>query len=207
MAGAGLSGRRLARKLAAPALAIATALALTGCLTVNNYGGDEEVSDAGDTVDEAPHHPEARLFEVSSNPMAEVDEALARAAERDARLLLVMGANWCHDSRGLAGWLETERFAALVADHYELVYVNIGMPQTGDGHNLDIAQRFGVEAFNGTPNVLVVTPEGLLVNPETATTWRDAAGRSEEAIYDELHTLAHQPVAMAMSTDGVEIAE
>lgn len=180
------------------------ALALSGCLTVNNYRPET------DTVEEAEvaaGHPEATPYTVSDNPMAQVDAALARASERDTRLLLVMGANWCHDSRGLAGWLETERFAALVADHYELVYVNIGMPQTGDGYNLDIAQRFGVEAFNGTPNVLVVTPEGLLVNPETATTWRNAASRGEDAIFDELHSLAHQPVEVAMPTPGVEIAE
>jgi hypothetical protein len=47
----------------------------------------------------------------------------------------------------------------------------------------------------GTPNVLVVTPEGELVNADTATTWRNAASRSEDEIYDELRTLAGAPTA------------
>lgn len=139
--------------------------------------------------------------------MAEVNSALSLAAQNDTRLLLVMGANWCHDSRALAGWLGTERFAALVDEHYELVFVNIGMPQTGDGHNLAIARHFGVEEVAGTPNLLVVTPEGLSVNGDTATTWRDAASRSEDAIYDELMELAHRPARSIQPVEGAEIAE
>ena len=202
MAGAGLAGRRSARKLAAPAIALVLAGTLGGCVSITSVSTAAPVS-----ARPAADHPEAALYTVSADPVAEVDAALALAAARDARVLLVMGANWCHDSRALAGWLETERFAALVADHYELVYVNIGMPQTGDGHNLAIAAHYGLDELPGTPNVLVVTPEGLLVNPDTATTWRNAASRSEDAIYDELHRLAHEPVEMIAPTPGVEIAQ
>ena len=139
-------------------------------------------------------YPEARSYDVSADAMADVDAALARALEAEKRVLLVMGANWCHDSRALAGWLATERFEALIKAEYELVFVNIGMPQSDDGHNLDIAKRFGVEDLPGTPNLLVVTPEGELVNGETATTWRNAASRKEDAIYDELAELADKAV-------------
>jgi len=126
--------------------------------------------------------------------MADVDAALSRAAASGKRVLLVMGANWCHDSRALAGWLESPRIAELVAARYELVFVNIGMPQTGDGHNLGVARRFGLAQLPGTPNLLVLTADGTLVNAKTATTWRNAASRSEEAIAGELERLADQPV-------------
>jgi len=135
-------------------------------------------------------YPEARSYAVSEDAMADVDAALAKALESDTRVLLVMGANWCHDSRALAGWLATERFARLVEDRYELVFVNVGMPQQGDGHNLAIAKRFGLAELPGTPNVLVLTADGELVNGETATTWRDAASREEGAIFEELVALA-----------------
>ncbi|MEL6530604.1 MAG: thioredoxin family protein [Pseudomonadota bacterium] len=136
-------------------------------------------------------YPEARSYAVSDDAMGDVDAALASASQSDKRVLLVMGANWCHDSRALAGWLATDRFKALIAEEYELVFVNVGTPQSeGDGHNLDVAQRFGVDDLPGTPNVLVLTPEGELLNADTATTWRDAASRGEDAIYDELAMLA-----------------
>ena len=138
----------------------------------------------------APAHPEARVYDVKPDAMGEVDAALARAAANGKRVLLVMGANWCHDSRALAGWLETPRFTALVAERYELVFVNVGMAQSGDGHNLDIARRFGLTEFPGTPAVLVLTADGKLVNPDTAASWRNAASRSEDAIIAELTELA-----------------
>ena len=134
--------------------------------------------------------PEARSYHVSDNAPADVDAALARARQSGKRVLLVMGANWCSDSRALAGWLATDRFAELIERKYELVFVNIGMPKSGDGHNLGIARRFGLPELPGMPNVLVLTSEGVLVNPTTATTWRDAESRTGDAIYEELATLA-----------------
>lgn len=138
--------------------------------------------------------PEARAYHMSDNASADVDAALARARQSGKRVLLVMGANWCHDSRVLAGWLATDRFAELVERKYEMVFVDIGMPRNGDRPNLEIARRFGVPELPGSPNVLVLTSEGVLVNPTTATTWRNAETRTGEAIYAELATLADLPV-------------
>jgi thiol-disulfide isomerase/thioredoxin len=165
------------------ALAALLAVSLAGCAA----------APAPKTAATAPAHPEARVYDVRPDAGGDVDAALARAAANGKRVLLVMGANWCHDSRAMAGWLETPRFAALVAAHYEVVFVNVGMPQSGDGHNLDIARRFGLTEFPGTPAVLVLTADGQLVNAETAASWRNAASRSEDAIYAELTALAETP--------------
>lgn len=142
------------------------------------------------TIPGEADHPEARAYDASADAHAAVDAALARAAERGTLALVVMGANWCHDSRALAGWLETPRFQALIEQHFERVYVNVGMPQTKDGHNLDIARRFGLDELPGTPNLLVVRADGTLLNADTATTWRNAASRSEDAIFEELSRFA-----------------
>lgn len=157
------------------AIAAMLALALAGCAAV---------SDAG------PPHPEARAYAVTPDASADVDAALARAAASGKRVLLVMGANWCHDSRALAGWLEAPRFAALVAERYEVVFVDVGSPQTGEGRNLDIARRFGLAELSSTPALLVLTADGRAVNLDTAASWRNAASRSEDAIYAELASLA-----------------
>ncbi|MDC0886817.1 thioredoxin family protein [Altererythrobacter sp.] len=137
-------------------------------------------------------HPEARAFTTSADTdaMADVDAALAAAQVSGKYVLIAMGANWCHDSRAFAGWLETPRFAALMAERYEVVLVNAGMPQTGDANNLDVAKRFGIDTLEGTPTVMVLAPDGTLLNAGTAKTWRNAASRSEDAIYNELALLA-----------------
>ncbi len=145
------------------------------------------------TVPSPSAHPEARPYLAEADAAADVDAALARAAASGKKVLLVMGGDWCHDSRALAGWLETPRFAALTAERYEVVYVDVGVPQTGAGRNLDIARRFGLDEFPGTPALLVLTAEGELMNRDTAASWRNAASRSEDAIYTELETLSKAP--------------
>lgn len=140
-------------------------------------------------------HPEARLYDASIDATEAVDAALARAAERKVNVLVVLGANWCHDSRAFAGWMETPRFKTLIEERYELVYVNVGMPQTEDGHNLHIAQRFGVEDIEGTPTVMMLSWDGILLNDDTAKTWRNTASRSEDEIFDELALMATTEIA------------
>jgi hypothetical protein len=165
------------------AVATVLALALTGCVATSAAG---------------PRHPEARAYSVTPDAKADVDAALARASASGKRVALVMGANWCHDSRALAGWLETPRFAALTAQHYEVVYVDVGVPQTGEGRNLEIARRFGLAELTGTPALLVLTPDGRVVNLDTAASWRNAASRSEDAIFAELAALVTTPPPAAL---------
>jgi thiol-disulfide isomerase/thioredoxin len=155
-------------------------------------GSNAAVRAGGALLEDGHDYPEATSYDVSEDAGADVDAALARASESGKRVLLVMGANWCHDSRALAGWLGTPRFEAMIDKKFELVFVNVGTPQTGDGYNLDIARRFGVDDLPGTPNLLVLTANGELVNGDTATTWRDAASREEDAIFDELAMLGNE---------------
>ncbi|MBB3764884.1 thioredoxin family protein [Sphingomicrobium lutaoense] len=139
----------------------------------------------------APAHPEARPFDAHADAMAAVDAALARASRRGTHVLLVMGANWCHDSRGLAGLFETPDMASLIEEHFELVYVDAGRPREEDVHNLHVARRFGVERLEGTPNLFILSAEGELLNPpEDVIGWTDAASRDPGDIRDFL--LAHR---------------
>ena len=61
-------------------------------------------------------YPEARPFGHPDRAQRDVAAALARAQPPTShRVILVFGANWCHDSRALAGWFATPRFAAMLA--------------------------------------------------------------------------------------------
>ncbi len=148
-----------------------------------------EVDDAKEKTaskgEERADHPEVKAYDKGRDASADVDAALALAKENGRRIILVMGANWCHDSRGLAGWLAEPRFAEMLKDKYEIVYVNIGKPQRDKGVNLEIAERFGVKEVKNTPLVLVLSPQGLLLNTiDDARSWRNAASREEDEIFD-----------------------
>ena len=141
----------------------------------------------------ASHHEKysARPYDQHDVAMPAVDAALAEAAASGKHVLLVMGANWCHDSRGLAGLLETPRFAELVAASYVPVFIDAGKPRDDAANNMEVARRFGVDRLIGTPNVFVINGDGERLNSvENVTGWTDAASREEDAIYDFLASMA-----------------
>ncbi|WP_321325558.1 thioredoxin family protein [uncultured Parasphingorhabdus sp.] len=143
-------------------------------------------------VSAAPHggdHPEARPFEQEANASALIDAALARALSSEKRVIVVMGANWCHDSRGLAGWFAEPRFAAMLQDKYELVYVDVGYKD----RNIDIARRFGIKSIEGTPTVLILSADGVLLNRKSAPKWRNAASRAEADIFAYFDQFSPEP--------------
>jgi len=121
----------------------------------------------------AHHDNNPRPFEADRNAMADIDEALAAAAHSGKPVLLVLGANWCHDSRGLAAKFQEPDLAQIITDGYELVWVDVGRRD----RNLDVAARFGVFDLLGTPTILIVSPAGELLNADSVHDWRTADSR------------------------------
>lgn len=160
------------------AIALAT-LALTGCVTAQS---DNHA---------VANYPEASPFDENANAQTDFANAHASARAESANgeeklILAVFGANWCHDSRALAGWLETPRFKALTDEHFEVVYIDVGVPQAGKGRNLDLAENLGLSDITGTPTLMVLTADTELLNADTAKSWRNTSTRSEDEIFAEL---------------------
>ncbi|MEM1131941.1 MAG: thioredoxin family protein [Pseudomonadota bacterium] len=126
----------------------------------------------------------SRPYDETRNAIADVEAALSRARTRGVNTIIIMGANWCHDSRGLATHLSSDRFSPMIRQNYELVYVDIGSPQTGGARNLEIPARYGVEDISGTPNVLIISPNGTLLNTaKDVKSWRNADSRDADDVY------------------------
>ncbi|WP_373476824.1 thioredoxin family protein [Sphingorhabdus sp.] len=135
-------------------------------------------------ITERNANPETLAFFAERNAQADVDRALADAQKSGTTVLVILGANWCHDSVGLAGWLDTPRFMDMMRDRFSIVYVDVGTPQIGKGRNLDIARRFGIKKVKNTPLVMAISADGILLNSKKdAIGWRNAASRNEEDIY------------------------
>ena len=134
-------------------------------------------------------NPEGLAYFAERNAQADVENALASAKVSGKTVVVIMGANWCHDSIGLAGWLDTPRFMTMMRDRYAVVYVDVGTPQIGKGRNLDIAKRFGIKKVKNTPLVMLVSADGKLLNSKKdAVSWRNAASRNEDDIYRYFET-------------------
>jgi len=119
----------------------------------------------------ADSDPDGRLFQPSVDPLVDVQQALSRAGDGDRLALVVLGANWCHDSRALASRLHRSPLAELIQKDYELVFVDVGFYDKGR----EVAQQFGVAHYYATPTVLIIDPlSGQLVNDEDRHIWSNA---------------------------------
>ena len=99
--------------------------------------------------------PLPQPHDASANADQQVAAARARAAATGKRLLIELGANWCSDSRALAGVLELPEVKSFLAQHYEVVLVDVGRFD----RNLQIPRHYGVTHLRGIPTPLIVNPK------------------------------------------------
>ena len=110
-------------------------------------------------------------FNPTDDIMRDVDDTLVRAKKKGKLAMFVMGANWCHDSIGLAHHFSHPDIAKLVADRYETIFVDVGFLDK----SFEVIKRFGTPVIYGTPTVIIVDPENNnVVNRNDMHTWRDA---------------------------------
>jgi len=103
--------------------------------------------------------------------MADVTTVIQRAKESKKLALVIMGANWCHDSRGLASRFHQEPMKTLIDESYETIFVDVGYLNQGK----DVIESLGLPVYYATPTVLIIDPvNGQLVNEYNRHQWADA---------------------------------
>lgn len=118
-------------------------------------------------------------FKPSADAMTDVDAVLERARKSGKLAMIVLGANWCHDSMGFVEHLNKPEVAAVVKADYEVQIVDVGYLD----HGLHVSPRFGLPVIYGTPTVLIVEPETeTLLNADTVNLWRDAAAMPTDEV-------------------------
>jgi len=109
--------------------------------------------------------------------VAMAQATFAEAAQNEKLALVIIGANWCHDSKALAKRLEDPTLNAIIGDSYETLIAGVGYFEQG----FDLAKRLGVEIYTHTPTVLIYDPQTeRVVNLDDHHIWRDAARLSDE---------------------------
>lgn len=134
----------------------------------------------------ADERTSGKVYLPLADTQAAIDQTLARASEKGKRALIIMGAEWCHDSRALAGNLQRADIAAQVNEKFEILYVNVGFLEK----NFDVNRRFGLPTIFGTPTVLAVDPSSqALLNRDSVHIWSSAANFSAEETAARLNSL------------------
>lgn len=139
--------------------------------------------------------PRKLYYPVDADAQKVFEKALATATTDNAKAVIVFGADWCHDSRALAQVLTSAAFNREFGSRFEVTFINVGRPQTGEGRNLDLVKRLGVKNLKSTPALLVLRGDGKLLNgKKDAVSWRNAESRGTDKVlawfrgFDRKHT-------------------
>jgi hypothetical protein len=134
-----------------------------------------------------------------------LEQARVQAREEQKLLMLVLGAEWCHDSRGFVRKFDEPGFAALIEERYEVLLVNVGLLE----YIRDIVERYQVPVIYGTPTVLVIEPaSNTLLNRETLPYWRnaDAISNSDTLAYFQAFRPGQLPATPATPSPALAAA-
>jgi thiol-disulfide isomerase/thioredoxin len=148
--------------------------------------------------------PDGRLYQPSVDPLADVQQALSRADDSDRLALVVLGANWCHDSRALASRLYRSPLAELIQENYELVFVDVGFYDKGR----EVLPQFGVANFYATPTVLIIDPSsGTLLNDEDRHIWSGAYSIDMESSVQYFEKWAANDSAVVTASEPTQLQQ
>lgn len=118
---------------------------------------------------EAPRYPATTGYDQINASLARARET---AVETNRLLMVVMGADWCHDSRAFMDTLADPALAALLEARYVVEPVNVGFYD----HVRGVVAHWDVPIIYGTPTVLVIEPNSnMVLNRDSLSYWRSAA--------------------------------
>lgn len=134
------------------------------------------ISSARALTNEAEIHSD---FDYSQHPssLAKLHEAETRAIENNKQVLIILGAEWCHDSMALAEQFSQTSLREALLSQYEIVTVDVGYLEAGFG----IIHEYHLPTFYGTPTTLIVEPESRqILNRIDFAQWANAASIKTE---------------------------
>jgi thiol-disulfide isomerase/thioredoxin len=114
----------------------------------------------------------------------DVAAARARAKASGKKLLIDLGGNWCPDCRALAGVMALPEVKRFLAQHYEMVMVDVGLFDK----NGQVAAHYGIKGrLVGVPSLLIVDPRtDRLLNQGRTAALADATSMAPQALADWL---------------------
>lgn len=143
---------------------------------------------------EHEHHAEVLdgyRYTPSDTVQQDIDALLISAGANDKYAILVLGAQWCHDSVGLTEKFSTPQMQSILSEHYEVLFVDVGFLEDRRA----VTRRFDYPSYFATPTVFVIEPvTGRLVNRSTIDKWGSADAVTLEEYVSYFTEHANKPV-------------
>ncbi|MDM7859026.1 hypothetical protein QTP81_00225 [Alteromonas sp. ASW11-36] len=120
-----------------------------------------------------------------------VTQTTERAIANDKLLLLVLGAHWCHDSRGLASSMSTPEVNEVVQTRFETLFIDVAYYRDVRW----LTEQYRYPGYFATPSVMVIDPKtNQLLNMQTMPMWNTAHDVAVEDVEAYFATIGDNPV-------------
>lgn len=115
---------------------------------------------------------------------AVVDDALEQASASHQLVALVLGAEWCHDSRALAEYFNDPALTSVSAA-MTLLPIDVGYLE----NKQSLLSQFGYPAYFATPTLLLIDPQTRqVINRATLPAWQNAHNESATSLHAYLQS-------------------
>jgi len=118
------------------------------------------------------------IYDEKADAQRDISAAIANARKAKKNIVLIFGANWCPDCHALDAQMHNAELAALLAQNFEIVKVDIGR----HNKNLDLAKQYKVPIQHGIPALAVLDSGGHLLYAMDQGQFADARNMSYESI-------------------------
>ncbi|ACT59975.1 thioredoxin family protein [Hirschia baltica] len=124
-------------------------------------------------------------FNETENASEKLEAARTSSLVRNVPLLILFGGNWCPDARLMSATLEHEDVLNVIGNKFEIVQIDIGKHE----RNQSLYAALGFEELEGLPAIMVLSPNGELLNKADVFAWRDARNIPTEQFVSSMCSL------------------
>jgi len=111
------------------------------------------------------------VFIPTERPILQAETALSKALAENKYALIVLGAQWCHDSVGLAENFSTDEMQSILTARYITQFIDVAYLED----RRDITNLVGYPNYFATPTVLIVDPaSNTVINMDSLKEWQSA---------------------------------
>ncbi|MDC8830758.1 hypothetical protein [Alteromonas gilva] len=131
---------------------------------------------------------QSSFYQRHDNEQAVLNEALGNARQASTLVAVVLGAQWCHDSRALADFMQSPALATPLAE-FEMVTIDVGFLE----NKKSLIAQLDYPAYFATPTLLLVDPATQqVVNRASLIRWQNAHNESADALASYLQHALQQ---------------
>lgn len=128
-----------------------------------------------------------KVYDEHIDPLAQIDQAVQRAAAEKKYVVCQVGGNWCPWCLRFAHFAETDSAVRkTINDHFILIHVNYNPRRSasGDAANqaVQLTQRLGHPARFGFPVFVVLNGKGEVIHTQDSSFLEEGDGYSEKKV-------------------------